>query len=62
MDFILANWEWLLPVAFIVAEKIVKVTPTPYDDIILDIIVKEGWKVVKKVLNVQGRYTGKYTR
>ena len=45
MDFLLTNWEWLL-VAYFVAEKIVKVTPTQADDITLDII----WAGLRKVL------------
>jgi len=40
MDFILLNWEWFL-LAFMVAEKIVKVTPVKWDDILVDGI-KEG--------------------
>ncbi len=39
MDFLSNNWMWLLPVLFIIAEKIVKVTPCKWDDIIVDIIV-----------------------
>ena len=34
MDFITNNWEWVL-IAFMVAAKIVKLSPTKYDDIIL---------------------------
>jgi hypothetical protein len=32
------NWQYML-VVFYVAEKIVKITPTKYDDILLDIVV-----------------------
>jgi hypothetical protein len=32
------NWQYVL-VVFYVAEKIVKITPTKYDDILLDIVV-----------------------
>lgn len=39
MDWITANWEFILLGVYI-AEKIVKVTPWPYDDIILDMIIK----------------------
>ena len=38
------NWQWLL-VAFFVAEKIVKITPTKKDDILLDVI----WYGIKKL-------------
>ncbi len=37
MDWIFANWEYIL-LGLFVAEKIVKVTPWPYDDIVIDII------------------------
>lgn len=37
MDWIFANWEWIMLI-FYVAEKIVKLTKWPYDDIIIDII------------------------
>ena len=45
MDFITSNWEWWL-IIFMVAEKIVKLSPTKYDDIILDIC----WKNLKKLV------------
>ena len=47
MDFIVNNWEWVL-IAFMVAEKCVKLSPTKADDIILDIIWKNLRKIVKK--------------
>ena len=47
MDFLTNNWEWLL-IGFMVAEKLVKMSPTKYDDIILDIIWKNIKKLVKK--------------
>ncbi len=40
MIWLLANWEWIL-LAFYVAEKIVKVTPVKWDDILVDGI-KDG--------------------
>lgn len=38
-DWIVANWEYIL-VAVYALEKIVKLTPTKYDDIIFDMILK----------------------
>ena len=38
-EFIAANWEYIL--VFIYAlEKIVKMTPTKYDDILFDMLLK----------------------
>ena len=45
MDFLTNNWEWLL-IGFMVAEKVVKMSPTKYDDIVLDIV----WKNLKKLM------------
>ena len=47
MDWLLQNWEWVL-LAFYVAEKIVKVTPVKWDDILLDGLKAGLMKVVKK--------------
>ena len=44
--FLIANWMWIL-LGFFILEKIVKLTPTPHDDIAVDIILKGLWKVVK---------------
>jgi|TARA_Y100001951_G_scaffold93864_1_gene89865 hypothetical protein len=38
-DWVAANWEYIL-VAVYAAEKIVKLTPTKYDDIVFDMILK----------------------
>ena len=38
-EWIVANWEYVLVVLYAV-EKIVKLTPTKYDDIIFDILLK----------------------
>jgi hypothetical protein len=35
MDWFLSNWQWILLV-FYVIEKIVKVTPAVWDDILVD--------------------------
>jgi len=37
MVWLFANWEFVL-LGFFVAEKIVKLTPWPYDDIVVDVI------------------------
>ena len=37
MDWLTANWEWCL-LGFMVAEKLVKMSPTQYDDILLDFV------------------------
>ncbi len=38
-EFITANWEYILVVIYAL-EKIVKMTPTKYDDIVFDMILK----------------------
>jgi len=45
--WLLANWQWIL-LGLYVAEKIVKVTPTKYDDIVFDIIGSTLKKLIKK--------------
>ena len=47
MDFLTNNWEWIL-IGFMVLEKLVKLSPTKYDDIILDMVWKNIKKLVKK--------------
>mgnify|MGYP000064766272 FL=1 len=47
MDFLTNNWEWIL-IGFMVLEKLVKLSPTKYDDILLDIVWKNIKKLVKK--------------
>ena len=39
MEFLTNNWEWCL-IALMIAEKVVKLSPSKNDDIILDSIVK----------------------
>ena len=41
------NWEWVL-LAFMVLEKIVKLSPSDKDDIILDVIWNGLTSIVKK--------------
>ena len=38
-DWIVANWEYILVVIYAL-EKIVKMTPTKYDDIVFDMVLK----------------------
>jgi len=45
MEWLLLNWDICLLV-FMILEKIVKLTPTKYDDILLDMV----WGSVKKLL------------
>mgnify|MGYP005815728749 FL=1 len=44
MDWLINHWEWML-LGFMVAEKLVKMSPTKYDDILLDFI----WGNIKKL-------------
>lgn len=44
MDWFTNNWEWCL-IGFMAAEKIVKLSPTKYDDILLDFV----WGNIKKM-------------
>ena len=45
MEWMAANWEWVL-LGFTIVEKIVKLTPTPVDDILVDVL----WKGLKKAV------------
>ena len=44
MDWFTNTWEWCL-IGFMAAEKIVKLSPTKYDDILLDFV----WGNIKKM-------------
>ena len=46
MDWLSSNWEWVLLV-FMVLEKIVKMSPSDKDDILLDVVVQGLTKMVK---------------
>jgi len=46
MEWLQNNWEIALAVFFL-AEKIVKLTPTKYDDILVDMV----WGGIKKLVN-----------
>jgi hypothetical protein len=43
------NWYWCL-VGLYVAEKIVKATPTKYDDIVFDMIITPAFGKIKELL------------
>ena len=47
MDWFLNNWDICLA-GFFLLEKLVKLSPTKYDDILLDVVWKAIRKVVKK--------------
>jgi len=46
MEWLTVNWKWVL-LGLYVAEKVVKLTPTKYDDIVVDIVGSALKKVVK---------------
>lgn len=46
MEWLAENWEWVLLV-FMVAEKIVKMSPSDKDDILLDVVMQGLTKMVK---------------
>ena len=46
MEWLQVNWEWVL-LAFMVAEKIVKMSPSDKDDILLDVVVQGLTRMVK---------------
>ena len=47
VEWLSVNWEWIL-LAFMVLEKIVKLSPSDKDDIILDVIWNGLTSIVKK--------------
>ena len=50
IDWLAANWQWVL-VTFYVLEKVVKATPTKYDDILFDVLVSAIRRLVGKPKN-----------
>jgi len=46
-QWLLDNWQYVL-VGFYIAEKVVKLTPTKYDDILFDVVGGAIKKLVKK--------------
>ena len=47
MEWLTENWEWVL-LAFMIAEKIVKMSPSDKDDILLDVVMQGLTRMVKK--------------
>ncbi len=47
MEWLTSNWEWVL-LAFMVLEKVVKMSPSDKDDILLDVVFKGLTQIVKK--------------
>ena len=47
MDWLSQNWEWVL-LGFMILEKLVKMSPSDKDDILLDVVVQGLTKMVKK--------------
>ena len=47
MEWLTLNWEWVL-LGFMILEKIVKMSPSDKDDILLDVVFKGLTKIVKR--------------
>jgi hypothetical protein len=47
MEFLTQNWEYIL-IAFYVAEKLVKMSPSKKDDILLDVVFQGLKRLVIK--------------
>ena len=45
MEWIMANWEWML-LGFMVCEKLVKMSPSEKDDILLDVV----WQGIRRMV------------
>lgn len=50
MNFVISNWEYFL-LGFMIAEKVVKITPVKWDDILVDGIKEVFGKFKSKALN-----------
>jgi len=46
MEWLTINWEWVL-LGFMILEKIVKMSPSDKDDILLDVVIQGLTKIVK---------------
>jgi hypothetical protein len=46
MEWLSSNWEWVL-LGFMILEKIVKMSPSDKDDILLDVVIQGLTKIVK---------------
>jgi len=47
MEWLQMNWEWVL-LGFMILEKLVKMSPSDKDDILLDVIFQGLTKIVKR--------------
>ena len=45
-EWLASNWEWCL-LGFMIVEKVVKLSPSKKDDIILDTIIKPIFNMLK---------------
>lgn len=45
-EWLASNWEWVL-LGFMVLEKVVKISPSKKDDILLDTIIKPIFNLLK---------------
>jgi|TARA_Y100000310_G_scaffold173875_1_gene174017 hypothetical protein len=45
MEWVASNWEWVL-LGFMVCEKLVKMSPSEKDDILLDVV----WEGLRKMV------------
>ena len=53
MDWIIANWEWVM-LGFYTLEKIVKLSPSKKDDIIFDTVLKPiRWFAYRRLKDLQ---------
>ena len=46
MEWLASNWEWVL-LGFMVLEKLVKLSPSKKDDILLDTVIKPIFEMLK---------------
>ena len=46
MEWLTLNWEWVL-LGFMILEKIVKMSPSEKDDILLDVVIEGLTKIAK---------------
>ena len=45
-EWLALNWEWVL-LAFMILEKVIKISPSKKDDILLDSIIKPIFNLLK---------------
>lgn len=49
-EWLAQNWEWVL-LGFMFCEKLVKLSPTDKDDIVLDVV----WNSIKKIAKKEAK-------